>query len=86
MDAVREKLIGMDQRYQTITNDLMDEKVFSNPALLTKLSNYFHIPKVANSLNHILIFLYRQFLLYLRSKKKWFLRLSKRNLYLKSVA
>ena len=38
MDAVREKLIGMDQRYQTITNDLMDEKVFSNPALLTKLS------------------------------------------------
>ena len=38
MDGVREKLIGMDQRYQTITNDLMDEKVFSNPALLTKLS------------------------------------------------
>ena len=33
MDAVREKLIGMDQRYQTITNDLMDEKVFSNSAL-----------------------------------------------------
>ncbi|MBW9212930.1 MULTISPECIES: peptide chain release factor 1 [Terrabacteria group] len=38
MDAVREKLIEIEKRYQTITNDLMDEKVFSNPALLTKLS------------------------------------------------
>lgn len=38
MDAVREKLIEIEKKYNELTDELMKEEVLTNPSLLTKLS------------------------------------------------
>jgi len=38
MDAVRTKLSEIEKQYKEIVEKLMDEKVMSDPKLLTKLS------------------------------------------------
>ena len=37
MDAIREKLKGLQERYNEITEELMSEEVANNPSLITKL-------------------------------------------------
>ena len=38
MDAVREKLIAIEKRYNELSAELMKEDVLMNPSLLKKLS------------------------------------------------